>query len=420
MNSIKSIFLILISTFLFLHLELQVYSYSSFPGLETKVFSESNSIKIKKIQNTLKAFNLYNWDIDWKYDSVKDDLIAYQKKAKIIDNDSHESAWYFWVKTLTSLKKDFPDTFEDVTNNYLKMDEPLLWERYFYITAYYSPIPGQKRYTTWTYEWDIRLNWSWKITASWKNVFPWLLAAPRNYKFWTKILFDWLWVGSVEDRWWAIVNAWERWHEFDRIDIWMWYGDEWLERALKWWQRKVKWKIILNDADTSIAFDNSPVTKYRWLKVDAEQPKELKVKQLQLLFTDVWLYKWIIDSRYKSIKNQLIKFQIENNIITWEDDPVAWYFGDKTYIALRKNYWWGIFKKYIKKPWDDILLTKKQKRELNRLNSRINKYLDKKFEWNKIWSSKYKNKLKNIIIKSINKSRNKTIKKKLKYLSVVL
>jgi len=39
-------------------------------------------------------------------------------------------------------------------------------ETYFVATAYYSPLPGQSRYTTGTYAGDIRLNGSLIITAS--------------------------------------------------------------------------------------------------------------------------------------------------------------------------------------------------------------------------------------------------------------
>jgi len=98
---------------------------------------------------------------------------------------------------------------------------------YFVVTAYYSPLENQEYYLTWDYVSEKRLNWQWIRWASWKWVFSWMLAAPKNYKFWTKIYLEWLWIWVVEDRWWAIVNAWKRWYSSDRIDVWVWYGDEW-------------------------------------------------------------------------------------------------------------------------------------------------------------------------------------------------
>jgi len=231
----------LISIIFFAIFRLEVNASSTFSGLETKITYESNKTKIKKMQLALRAFGLYNWEIDWKYESVKDSLLSYQKKTWLIVNNNDYWAWYFWVQTLKSLKEDYPNIFGKIVYRYLQMDKPSTNVRYFFLTAYYSPLPGQKRYTTWSYAWDVRLNWSGKRTASWKWVFEWLLAWPRNYDFWTKIEFEWLWVWVIEDRWGAIVNKWERGHEFDRIDVWMWYGDEWLERALKWWKRKVLW-----------------------------------------------------------------------------------------------------------------------------------------------------------------------------------
>ncbi len=123
-------------------------------------------------------------------------------------------------------------------------------EKSFIVTAYYSPLPNQEYYLTWNYEEEIALNWWWIRWASWKEVFEWMLAAPKNYDFWTKIYLEWIWTWVVEDRGWAIVEAWERGYTEDRIDVWMWHWDEWLKKALSWWKRKVKWLIIYKTIDT--------------------------------------------------------------------------------------------------------------------------------------------------------------------------
>jgi len=73
-------------------------------------------------------------------------------------------------------------------------------ETYFVATAYYSPLPGQSRYTTGTYAGDIRLNGSGIITASGKEVFQGLLAGPKNYPFGTKIYFEGYGIGEIADR----------------------------------------------------------------------------------------------------------------------------------------------------------------------------------------------------------------------------
>ena len=48
-----------------------------------------------------------------------------------------------------------------------------------------------------------------------------MLAAPASYAFGTVVYFPALGVGEVADRGGAIVEAGERGHAYDRIDIWM-------------------------------------------------------------------------------------------------------------------------------------------------------------------------------------------------------
>lgn len=420
MNLIKSIFSILIFFIIMLLPGLELNASNSFSGLETQITYQSNTTKIKKMQLALKEFWLYSGEIDWKYESVKNALLNYQKKTGLIKNDSDYWAGYFWVQTLKSLKEDFPDKFDEITKKYLQIEKPKTNIRYFIVTAYYSPLPNQKRYTTWTYYWDIRLNWNWKKTASWKKVFEWIVAAPRNYSFWTKIEFEWLWVWVVEDRWWAIVNSGERGYNYDRIDIWMWYGDEWLERALKWWKRKVKWKIVPESREISIKFDKSIVSKYKWLKVDAEKPKKDNVIKLQSLFSDLWLYNWEINWNYNDIKNILIKFQIDNKIIVSPNSPHAWYFWDKTYKVLRKKYWWWIFKKINNKLDKDVALSKEVREKLDRIHLKINNIIEKKYWKNTLRASIYRNKLRLALNKHAKKINNNLRKKQLIYLKSLI
>ena len=209
----------------------------------------------------------------------------------------------------------------------------------FIVTAYYSPLPNQKRYTTWSYAWDIRLNWEWHTTASWKPVSVWILAAPKKYPFWTKIYFNWFGIWVVEDRWWAIVKAWIRWYEHDRIDIWMWYWDEWLERALKWGKRTIKWKVVARSSEINLEYTKNVLTNIEKIKVNPEIHKIEDVKNLQENFKKLELYSGKIDWVYKSIENPLIDFQIKHKLIRSREEDAAWWFGPKTYIKLLQLYW---------------------------------------------------------------------------------
>lgn len=210
-------------------------------------------------------------------------------------------------------------------------------ETYFVATAYYSPLPDQSRYITGSYEWDIRLNGEWVTTASWKGVFPGLLAGPANYPFGTKIYFEWYGIGSIEDRGWAIVKAWERGYSYDRIDIWMWYGDEGLDRAIRWGKRTVKGKIVVPSSPITLKHAESKIG-YIWnLRVSPDSEIE-SVKRLQEIFTKADLYSEEIDGKYESIKNELIDFQLKSGIIKSTDEEVAGYFWPKTIAALREKY----------------------------------------------------------------------------------
>ena len=130
-------------------------------------------------------------------------------------------------------------------------------DTYFIVTAYYSPLENQEDYITESYEWDIRLNGSGIRWASGKEVFPWMIAAPKKYSFWTKIYIEWLWTWSVEDRGGAIIEASNGWPSHDRLDVWMGFWDQWRERAIVWWARKVKWSIVDSQNDVNMSFSNS-------------------------------------------------------------------------------------------------------------------------------------------------------------------
>ena len=257
---------------------------------------------------------------------------------------------------------------------------------YFIVTAYYSPLPNQDFYLKWNYKDELRLNGMWISWASWKGVFPWMLAAPKNYKFWTKIQLEWVWIWSVEDRGWAIVNAWNRWYSYDRIDIWMWYWDEWLRRALNWWKRKVKWTILSNN--TKVNLDINKVTSSflatRFLKkltnnTFNKKKKIVKSKELSILdkyiynnsnkndikllqekLIELKLYSGELTWYYNDIENIIIEYQISKNIIISKNSYWAWYFWPKTRKDIKIDY-----EKYLE-------ITKAEEERKNYLTKKYN------------------------------------------------
>jgi len=387
--------------------------------IESQITPKSSTEKIKKLQTLFKELNLYSWKIDWNYSSISKSLINYQIKVWLVKHESDWWAGYFGKKTIKFLKRDFKEKFEKSAKKNLKMIKPQIWERTFIVTAYYSPLKGQRRYTTWSYYWDIRLNWWWHTTASWKKVFSWLLAAPRNYKFWTKIFLEWIWIWSVEDRGGAIVNAWDRWHTSDRIDIWMWYGDEGLARALKWWKKEVKWKILMENNSSNVEFENSPAYKYRWLLVTKDSSKQDIIK-LQTLFKNINLYSWPLDWKYSSIKDSLIWFQINNKIIKSRYQFDAWLFWPKWLSAIRRKYSKKIFiYSDLKNPSINTYgLSLLQMHNLKKIKRDINNYFDKKVS--KAKKGIYLSRLKEKITMLIAKQTDPLKKKQLLYLQYII
>lgn len=222
----------------------------------------------------------------------------------------------------------------------------------FIITAYYSPLPNQSIYLKWNYEDEVILNWAWIRWASGKWVYPGMLAAPKSYSFWTKIYLSWVWVGTVDDRWWAIVGSGSRGYDADRIDIWMGYGEEWLKRALTWWKRTVYWKII----NENEAKDKDPINieKFKIWKVSLAKIKpansiipeniwkyssEEDLKKAQEIFAKLGFYNWDIDWKYnKLLIDAIADFQISNNLLSSSFDKSAWYYWVKTKAKLKEKY----------------------------------------------------------------------------------
>lgn len=113
------------------------------------------------------------------------------------------------------------------------------YERVFTISAYYSPLPCQDRYATGNYYSDIRLNGNGTNGADGTPVYPGMVAAPKTYAFGTKMYIPGIGIVGVHDRGGAILASNGVEGVYDRLDIWMGYGDIGLKRALDWGKRTV-------------------------------------------------------------------------------------------------------------------------------------------------------------------------------------
>ncbi len=109
----------------------------------------------------------------------------------------------------------------------------------FKISAYYSPLACQNRYVTGSYEGDIKLNGRGVRGADGTGVYPGMVAAPKTFQFGTKMDIPGIGIVAVHDRGGAIVASNGQAGVYDRLDIWMGYGDVGLKRALNWGKRTV-------------------------------------------------------------------------------------------------------------------------------------------------------------------------------------
>lgn len=398
--------------------------------------SENSSIdSIKKVQTIFQKLWLYWGKINGDFTSIQPIVLKLQKELAIIKNENDEKAGIVdntllkrtistYQKTPQRLAKLAEKKVSDLTVRNSEWQEWIQWEneeRKFIVTAYYSPLKWQKKYSTGSYWGDIRLNGEWTHWASGSPVYYGFIAAPKNYPFGTKIYLEGFGNGVVEDRGGAIVNAGKRWHEYDRLDIWMWYGDVGLNRALNWGKRTVNWKILWDWAVVIDSFYNSWASEYASLRVTPNSQAE-DVKRLQKLLKKLWYYNGSINGTYASVENSLVKYQVKNKIIANAESDGAWYFWPKTFLAVQKELAykeqsesiWGtsqkIQKKIILPSQNDNsnqnksqdndeekskevkafpLLTLNEKAKLKSLWTQISKNLNAKAQWNRILLEKY-------------------------------
>lgn len=295
------------------------------------------------------------------------------------------------------------NSYASVNNEYRK----------FYVTAYYSPLPNQSFYLKWNYEDEKKLNWEWIRWASGREVYIWMIAAPKNYAFWTKIHFEGLWYWIVDDRWWAIVGSGSRGYDGDRIDIWMWHGEDWLRRALNWWKRVVYGKIIsdnelysydllnINNFQLSKTIINIPKTTYVAKNNISENKNETlpisitknskteDIKKIQEILKNLWYYSWDINWIYdKNIIDSIAEFQLKNNLIKSYNEYGVWWYWPKTKQTLTVKY--NEFLVLQKKLEEDRLLAEKLKKLEEEKNAKDLALIDQKITnfTSNIWTPK--------------------------------
>ena len=187
----------------------------------------------------------------------------------------------------------------------------------FIATAYYSPTPDQAKYYTGTYAGDLSLNGGSGKASDGTPVYVGMVAAPKNYTFGTKINLDGIGVVSVHDRGGAIGAG----DGYDRIDIWMGYGDAGLARTLAWGRREITGTIVDNGTSVSLDLEN--------ILTNAPKAGDLALKKLQAIG---------YNTTGRTFSDVILQFQLDYGVISSRTDAGAGNYGPKTTAKLSEVY----------------------------------------------------------------------------------
>lgn len=236
----------------------------------------------------------------------------------------------------------------------------------FTVTGYYSPLPKQEFYLTGDYLSEIRLNGKGLAGADGTEVYHGMIAAPRNYKFGTKICLNTLGCGTVHDRGGAIVNKGERNKAVhDRIDYWMGYGTDGLERSLDWGVRSVGGSFSHGSARKRSLVERRKEMSPILLEV-LRQKKEkelfnknlypgasnIDVKKLKEALDFLKFFRGNLDTtKYDDIvRKSVLNFQLKYKVIDNESSIGAGNFGPKTREKMEEVIRTEV-DKYLRNKW---------------------------------------------------------------------
>jgi peptidoglycan hydrolase-like protein with peptidoglycan-binding domain/3D (Asp-Asp-Asp) domain-containing protein len=225
-------------------------------------------------------------------------------------------------------------------------------KRMLMVSAYYSPLPGQRYYMRGNYKADLRLNGRGTNGADGTEVYIGMLAAPRTFPFGTRIRIPGLGVGAVHDRGGAIRS----YNSYDRIDVWMGHGEEGLARALNWGMRLVEgdvfWKPHQVQQGLSFGWVSSTLPKGTlnrligrtvqsakvFAKPITKQSPATSIKELQTALNTFGYYHGPITGNLGPLtKEAILTFQLDEGVIAHKNVRGAGYFGPKTRATLKKR-----------------------------------------------------------------------------------
>lgn len=211
------------------------------------------------------------------------------------------------------------------------------YKQKFVVSSYYTPLKGQNRYITGSFEGDVWLNGEGVHTADGTKVYPGTAAAPRRFPFRTKMLIPGFGTVAIHDRGGAIKG--------DRLDIWVGSGDDGLSRALAWGLRTVEVTVygIDENIKESVAIESLPksdasgvLARTRYFKQDLAQGDSGEaVRMLQRSLKKAGFYAIDVTGYYgEETQSSVLSFQRAQKVIDSDADTGAGNFGPRTRVAL--------------------------------------------------------------------------------------
>lgn len=138
------------------------------------------------------------------------------------------AAFFFFL--FAAAKDSFPGLRNNVPKKKAKKTVNLI------VTAYYKPLPNQKKYATGSYKGDLRLNGSGRTFSGKEASEDFAAADITILPIGTIIKVPGHKVVQVEDTGGDIKG--------EKLDIFMGSGDEGLEKALEWGIKKIKVEVL--------------------------------------------------------------------------------------------------------------------------------------------------------------------------------
>ena len=247
------------------------------------------------------------------------------------------------------IEESAPEAEAPVVESEAEVEAPVTYpyKDIFKITAYYSPLEGQERYVTGSYAGDIRLNGSGVRSADGTPVYPGMIAAPKTYPFGMKMRIPGIGTVAVHDRGGAIVTAGNRNQSYDRLDVWMGYGDIGLSRALNWGARIVDVTVfgIDNNIEPSVYLEGFSEAE-KFVRSVIASPKTFThdiwygttgkdVEKLQEFLKNLGYFNDPINGFFgESTQQAVLEFQIDYDVVTSIEDFGAGHFGPQTRLKI--------------------------------------------------------------------------------------